>query len=358
MNSLEMAKRITAELGETAPTREVLARAAALIKSELQAGNAVDMFGMVRMQLTPAALSGEVKGKAAVNVFPLPGLLPSHPVAEKTESRVAVVVETVDPFSKIMQKKLSAGGRSVELVEGVQALMELAKKESIDAIVLDAALEMSDDVRHWLKTDPRRSLISLIAQYPNTEARDKVDALRICEDALLVEPYEAEELGELIDNEITRVSAEKKHFRHVMSFECPAEPKYQQISADLIEAVTRKSGLSEEGRMGLVVAFREAVDNAIRHGSRNSDNAKVSVAYVLDNEKITVTITDEGPGFDSSVYFDNKVSSDAVSAARARHKEGRRGGLGIMLMLKSVDRLEYNREGNVAKLTKYLRPQR
>lgn len=353
-----MAKRITAELGEEASTREVLARAAALIKSELQAGNAVDMFGMMRMQLTPAALSGEAKGKAAVNVFPLPGLLPSRPAVERTESRVALVVESLDPFSRIMQKKLSDGGRTVELVEGVQALMERVKKEHFDAIVLDAVLELSDDVRQWLKTEPRRSLISLIALYPNQERRDKLENLRVCEDALLVEPYEAEELGELIDSEITRVSAEKKHFRHVMSFECPAEPKYQQISADLIEAVSRKSGLSEEGRMGLVVSFREAVDNAIRHGSRNSDHAKVSVAYVLDNEKITVTIADEGSGFDSSVYFDNRVSSDAVAAARARHKEGRRGGLGIMLMLKSADKLEYNREGNVAKLTKFLRPQR
>lgn len=358
MNSLEMAKRITAELGEQAPTRDVLAKAANLMKSELQAGNAVDMFGVVRMQLTPAGLCGEAKGKAAVNVFPLPGLLPTHPAVHKTESRVALVVEAIDPFSKIIQKKLSAGGRTVELVEGVQALMELVKKETIDAIAMDAELELSDDVRHWLKTDPRRSLISLIALYQTPEAKEQVNSLRICEDAVLVEPFEAEELGELIDSEITRVSAEKKHFLHVMSSECPALPEYQQVMADLLETVTRKSGLSEEGRMGLIVAFREAVDNAIRHGSRANDNAKVSVAYVLDSSKITVTITDEGPGFDSSVYIESRVSGDAVAAARARHKEGRRGGLGIMLMLKSVDRLEYNREGNVAKLTKFLKPQR
>lgn len=358
MNSLEMAKRITAELGEQAPTREVLAKAAALIKSELQAGNAVDMFGMVRMQLTPAALSGEAKGRNAVNVFPLPGLLPSKSVAERGETRVVLAVEAVDPFSRIMQKKLSDGGRKVDLAEGVQELMDFVKKEKVDAIVMDSTLEMSDDVRHWLKSDPKRSLISMIALYPSKADKERLEALRISEDALLVEPYEVETLGELIDSEITRVAAEKKHFRHVMSFECPAEPKYQQISADLIESVTRKSGLSEEGRMGLVVAFREAVDNAIRHGSRNSNEARVSVAYVLDHEKITITIADEGSGFDSSIYVESRVSSDAVAAARARHKEGRRGGLGIMLMLKSVDRLEYNREGNVAKLTKFLRPQR
>ncbi len=355
MNSLEMTKRITAELGEQTSVKEVFAKAAALVKSEMQAGNAVDMFGLVRMQLTPGALKGEAKGSSAISAFPMPGLIPSKTTAESDEVKVAVVVESIDPFSKIIQKKLASEKREVVLVEGVQELMDVVKNDSFDAIVMDAAIDMSDDVRMWLKNDPKRSLISLIALYQSDEERTKNRLLQVCEDACLVEPYEMQTLGEMIDVEINRVKAEKKHFRHILSFDFPAEAKYQQLSADLIETVTRKSGLSEESRMGLVIAFREAVDNAIRHGSKASKEARVDVAYVLDHEKITVTITDEGAGFDSSMYFESKVSSDAASAARARHKEGRRGGLGIMLMLKSVDKLEYNREGNVAKITKFLR---
>ena len=68
MNSLEMTKRITAELGEQTSVKEVFAKAAALVKSEMQAGNAVDMFGLVRMQLTPGALKGEAKGSSAIIV--------------------------------------------------------------------------------------------------------------------------------------------------------------------------------------------------------------------------------------------------------------------------------------------------
>ena len=48
---------------------------------------------------------------------------------------------------------------------------------------------------------------------------------------------------------------------------------------------------------------------------------------------------------------------DAISAARERHAQGRMGGLGIMLMLRCCDRLEYNQSGNQLTLTKFLKQQ-
>lgn len=355
MNSLELAKRISAELGASASTSEALTLAGTIMKKELHAGNAVDMLGLVRLQLTPAAIAGNIRGKGAISVFPLPGIFPKVAPERKGPSVIIIALETVDLFAKIIQKNLVAGGREVILVEGVQELMKIVKERTVDAIALDANMEMSDDVRHWLKSDPKRSLISLISLYSSQEEADKLNSLKVSEDGSLIEPYEAEDLGVIIDSEVRRIEAEKKHFSHVFGFQCPAEVAYQQQAADLIEASSRKSGLSEEGRMGLIVAFREAIDNAIRHGSKEKSNAIVTVAYVLDHEKMTITIEDEGPGFDSSIYIDNRVSSDAVAAARKRHREGGRGGLGIMLMLKSVDKLEYNREGNTVKITKLLK---
>ena len=44
---------------------------------------------------------------------------------------------------------------------------------------------------------------------------------------------------------------------------------------------------------------------------------------------------------------------DAVDAARARYKEGGTGGLGILMMLRCVDAVEYNETGNELTLTKY-----
>ena len=76
--------------------------------------------------------------------------------------------------------------------------------------------------------------------------------------------------------------------------------------------------------------------------------------YLVDQSKVTVTVEDEGEGFDTELYLTRGVEGDAVAVARERHQAGRVGGLGIMLMLKCVDNLEYNYAGNLVKLTKNL----
>jgi len=163
-----------------------------------------------------------------------------------------------------------------------------------------------------------------------------------------------QQLENIISNEIKRINLERKYFKHEVRFEFPPEMVYQDQAYDYLEKLAAHSGLSEEDQMGLCVSFREAVDNACRHGNKREKGKLTSIAYVVDREKVTVAVEDGGEGFDTSLYIEKKVSGDAVAVARSRHKEGRQGGLGIMLMLKSVDRLEYNREGNMVKLTKYL----
>ena len=49
------------------------------------------------------------------------------------------------------------------------------------------------------------------------------------------------------------------------------------------------------------------------------------------------------------------IAVAARAAARERHEQGRPGGLGIMLMLRCVDRIEYNDIGNQITLTKMLK---
>lgn len=66
-------------------------------------------------------------------------------------------------------------------------------------------------------------------------------------------------------------------------------------------------------------------------------------------------MTDEGEGFDTEIYLSRGVSGNPVDAARERNQAGGHGGLGIMLMLKCVDKLEYNYAGNKISLTRYIR---
>src|SRR5690606_7508422 len=116
------------------------------------------------------------------------------------------------------------------------------------------------------------------------------------------------------------------------------------------------SGLDEEGQVAMAAAFREAIMNAGSHGNKDNPERLIKVLYLLDKEKITVVVQDEGAGFDHESYTLRAQTKSAVDAARERHEQGRVGGLGIKLMMRCTDKLEYNDVGNMITLTKLLRP--
>ncbi len=355
MSAKDLSKHLAGKFSARATPAEVMLRAGQEARALLRSGQAVDLLGVIRVRLTPEAIKGKAQGAAAIQALPLPGLL-NEPAKPETDRGVHVVIAVAreDRFTTILAKRLTIPNQTGHVAVGVQGVMEVVKTHGANVIIMDSDLEMGDEIREWLKLGPDRSLISLIVIYRQKEETAALDRFRICEDEFLIEPYEMEGLQSLINGEITRIQQERKYFRHEVSFQFPTKPVFQAQAGDFMEKLTASSGLDEAGQMGLVVAFREAVDNASRHGNKSDGTAVITVAYVVDKEKVTVTVEDEGPGFDTTMYLDTTVSGNAVEVARQRHKEGRQGGLGIMLMLKSVDKLEYNREGNTAKLTKYL----
>ena len=354
MNMTELTSKITSALGSNVGPQAVLSQAGVEVRKALQEGEPVDLLGLVRLHMTADGLAGKTKKADAIYAEPLPGLLPDESATKTEETVVVIAVERTDKFSELLAKRLIVPGRRALVAEGLTGVMDAVKTNGADVVIMDSDLEMGDEIRQWLKTAPVRSLISLVVIYAQNDEPDAVKSFRICEDEFLVEPYEMQTLETVIAGEITRINMERKYFRHEVSFQFPTQAVYQQQAADFMEKLVAHSGLEETAQTGLVVAFREAVDNASRHGNHSDPKALVSVAYVLDREKVTVTVEDEGGGFDTTMYLETRVSGDAIQVARSRHAEGRQGGLGIMLMLKSVDKMEYNREGNVIKLTKVL----
>jgi len=68
-----------------------------------------------------------------------------------------------------------------------------------------------------------------------------------------------------------------------------------------------------------------------------------------------VIVEDQGKGFDFEYYLSRIDSREAFEKARRRILEGgQRGGLGILLMHKCCNRLEYSGAGNIVRLEKNL----
>lgn len=112
--------------------------------------------------------------------------------------------------------------------------------------------------------------------------------------------------------------------------------------------------VSDMEKINLDAALNEAIGNAQRHGHKYNSELPIEFRYIHKPDKLVMRATDQGEGFDYRAELRRKKEGSAVEEARARYKAGGYGGLGIMLMLKCVHKVEYNRKGNQVTLTKFL----
>lgn len=72
----------------------------------------------------------------------------------------------------------------------------------------------------------------------------------------------------------------------------------------LSEEMGRKMSLSEDQQDNLAIAVTEAVGNAIVHGNKKDPEKNVIVTFRLEEDKIEVSVQDEGKGFDPGELAD------------------------------------------------------
>ncbi|WP_285707141.1 ATP-binding protein [Microtetraspora sp. NBRC 16547] len=90
----------------------------------------------------------------------------------------------------------------------------------------------------------------------------------------------------------------------------------------------REFGLNEDGCYRLGLAVHEAVANAVVHGNRHAPEKRIRMWISFRRDRITVTIRDEGEGFDSGGLPD-------WPDPRSLHRSGR----GLPLMREFVNEL-------------------
>ncbi len=111
----------------------------------------------------------------------------------------------------------------------------------------------------------------------------------------------------------------------------------------------RAIGLAEEEMHKLGIAVRECMVNAVVHGNRYNARKKVHVCVATGDDRLTVTIADEGNGFDP-----NQLPDPLSEENLLRHS-----GRGVLLMQAFVDEFEIRAvqpAGTQVKMVKYVKP--
>lgn len=109
----------------------------------------------------------------------------------------------------------------------------------------------------------------------------------------------------------------------------------------LIDNQSALCSFNDEVYGKLLLAVVEALNNAIVHGNNLDPNKKVIVHYLIDDNIIEYTISNEGDPFDP----------DSVPDPTAPENLEKDCGRGIFLMRHMADNVEYSNEGRTVKLT-------
>lgn len=269
-------------------------------------------------------------------------------------STILLAVPEDDFFTRTLVFHFSRAGWNVQVSTSVVDAVQKLDPEGTHLVILDTTLKNHQRLCEAVKCQRETSLIPLICLYPKGTNVDHPTEFMICGDEPVTQPFEVKKLLSIADSELVRSSEEEAIFEQQVSFQFPTEDLSLDKANEMGHRLFEKSGLREEDQVALSAALREAMGNAAQHGNKYRRDRKIEVLYLLDREKITVMVKDQGQGFDHERYVKRGQAGDALNAARERHREGKLGGLGIMLMLKCVDNLEYNDVGNALTLTKLL----
>ncbi len=116
----------------------------------------------------------------------------------------------------------------------------------------------------------------------------------------------------------------------------------------LTEKIADYMSFPEDDKDSLAIAVTEIVGNAINHGNKGERNKKVTVDFEYKNKTITVTIYDEGKGFD-----ENKIENPLEPENLLKES-----GRGIFIVRALMDKVEFikTKNGSAVRLIKKSQP--
>ncbi len=91
------------------------------------------------------------------------------------------------------------------------------------------------------------------------------------------------------------------------------------------------------------LTLEEAFLNAVKHGNKNDPTKKVTIDYSVNSERIEITITDEGAGFEPESVDDPRFGEGLYEP----------GGRGLLLMNSYMDIVKYSEHGNSVYMVRY-----
>jgi serine/threonine-protein kinase RsbW len=116
---------------------------------------------------------------------------------------------------------------------------------------------------------------------------------------------------------------------------------------EIAVALATRAGFDEDAQMQIGISVRESVVNAVAHGNRYNADKRVHFAVTNNGNSLTITVGDEGEGFDANSLPDPLAPENLM----------RTSGRGIFLIRSFMDDVRIRRRepaGMEVTLVKYV----
>lgn len=110
-----------------------------------------------------------------------------------------------------------------------------------------------------------------------------------------------------------------------------------------IQAKLEDHNFGKDDIFAVHLTLEEAFLNAVKHGNKMDPSKKVKVDYSIDADKIEISVTDQGPGFQPEAIDDPRFGDNLFKP----------GGRGLLLMNSYMDMVKFNEQGNSVSMVRY-----
>ena len=107
--------------------------------------------------------------------------------------------------------------------------------------------------------------------------------------------------------------------------------KFIDIGHDVVKYLCNLIGFDEDATHWIILAVREGISNAIKHGNKCDEDKKVTVRMTYQNSALEIEIEDQGEGFDPSKVENPLLPENLLKAT----------GRGIFYMNNFMDSVKY-----------------
>jgi anti-sigma regulatory factor (Ser/Thr protein kinase) len=268
------------------------------------------------------------------------------------DASVIMVLPSQDRFSAILDRRLRSPQGRCYLVHKCADALPLLGDAPPELVILEDRTDDDDRFLSELKVERGGALVSVLKVYPNRARVAGGGPMKIWEDDFLVQPFEMMELFLLAEKHLREAHAARRRGARALHFDFESSAEQQERAVTLLGSVLAQVGVGPDDASEFQAAFREAVDNGIRHGNRDQQHLRMDVRCLVTPERVRVRVADKGEGFDFALYLERAKAGRAEDSARLRRAEGGAGGLGIMLMWRCSDAMHYEGNGSVVVLEK------